>query len=146
MSETRSDREARLKQWASSLTPKQSAALIVELVEEAITAEMVRFWQSSPAPYWEGNGEPLVSSPASKVRVRFSRPIQEVLTLGIKDWGRQARSFTQTGVFDLEVSEPTTNEHVPLSTRQLICDEIRRKYPLEPQEVEGIIGYSIEVL
>lgn len=82
----------------------------------------------------------------SKIRVRYSRPVQEVLTLGFKDYGRQAQSHTQSGVFDLEVSEPTTNEYIPLSTRQLILDEVGRRNTLGPREVVGILNYSIEVL
>ena len=60
MSERRSDRDARIKKWASSLTKKQSTALFVALIVESINSESVRFPEGCLAPYWEGNGEPLI--------------------------------------------------------------------------------------
>lgn len=59
-SESYVNKHARLKQWAKNLTKKQLQELTVTLIEELIEAETVRFWDDSLAPYWEGDGSPLI--------------------------------------------------------------------------------------
>ena len=49
----------RLKLWADTLTPEQTKAILVECVDNLIDFEYVNFWETSKAPYWDGNGERL---------------------------------------------------------------------------------------
>lgn len=49
-----------IKSWAAALTPEQLLQLVEELTQECIYSEVVRFWGTCKAPYWEATGEPLV--------------------------------------------------------------------------------------
>lgn len=49
----------RLKLWVDTLTPEQTKALLVECVDNLIDFEYVNFYETSKAPYWDGNGERL---------------------------------------------------------------------------------------
>lgn len=53
----------KIEQWADGLTKEQLVAVAVELVDFAIDAEMVAFWEAPEyvAPYWDNTGEPLVA-------------------------------------------------------------------------------------
>lgn len=54
------NRIERLTQWANSLTEEQMRPILTELVDFAIDAEMVGFWDDCKAPYWSNSGEPLI--------------------------------------------------------------------------------------
>lgn len=53
-------RTERIEAWAKDLTAEQMRRVLVELVDFAVDAEMVSFWDSALVPYWSNTGDPLV--------------------------------------------------------------------------------------
>ena len=47
----------RLNNWANSLSENVAKSLLAILVDELIDSETIHFYDNSPAPYWDGNGE-----------------------------------------------------------------------------------------
>lgn len=54
------DHERRLLMWTKTLNKKQMRTILLELVEFAICAEEVSFWDDTLSPYWSATGEPLI--------------------------------------------------------------------------------------
>lgn len=49
----------RLKIWADGLSPEKAKEILVECVDNLVDFEYVNFYDTTKAPYWDGNGERL---------------------------------------------------------------------------------------
>ena len=52
-------RTERLKSWINTLSEDQKDKILLELVDYAIDSEYVNFYETTKAPYYDGDGERL---------------------------------------------------------------------------------------
>ena len=54
------DNSNRLNLWANELTKEELVSALVLVVDRMIDIEELCFYDGAIAPYWDGDGEPLV--------------------------------------------------------------------------------------
>jgi hypothetical protein len=53
------NRTKRLKEWIKTLSEEQKDKILLDLVGYAIDSEYVNFYETTEAPYYDGDGERL---------------------------------------------------------------------------------------
>lgn len=73
-----------------------------------------------------------------KIKISYSVPTQDVLTLGIEDWERVPRNHTFRGSFEIELEGDASSPE----DHALILEEIKRLTPLGERVVRGVASYD----
>lgn len=74
----------------------------------------------------------------AKFQIPYTVPVQDILTLDPRDWGRAPQSVTRKGTFQLDLEDVLAVE-----THDTIVAEIRKRTPLNDQQVRGLCYYTL---